>query len=163
MTRTLRFSRQTPAPARVAHSHWLVLPESAVQIPTQRREARVLAALLLAGAAWALAAPGPVLANPAGASPNPVPSSPAPAADPGPAAATIERSRHKPVAAPRYSASDAKLAFGFLDANHDGRISREEAARAKNVVKYFDRADVNQDKGLSLEEFTAALNKAKVI
>jgi len=66
-------------------------------------------------------------------------------------------------AAPRYSAKDAKLAFGFLDANGDGKISREEAARAKNVAKYFDRADVNRDKGLSLQEFVAALNKAKVL
>jgi hypothetical protein len=65
--------------------------------------------------------------------------------------------------APRYSAKDAKLAFGFLDANSDGRISREEAAQAKNVAKYFDQADVNRDKGLSLQEFTAALNKAKVL
>ena len=80
-----------------------------------------------------------------------------------PARPALPASSSKAASAPRYSASDAKLAFGLLDADGDGKISREEAARAKNVAKYFDRADVNQDKGLSLQEFTAALNKAKVL
>lgn len=63
---------------------------------------------------------------------------------------------------PRYTASQAKLMFSYLDTNHDGKISRKEAARANKVSKYFDRADTNHDQSLSLEEFSAALNQAKV-
>lgn len=59
----------------------------------------------------------------------------------------------------RYSAKDIDRAFNFMDANHDGMISREEAARFRNVAKYFDAADTNKDNALSPTEFSSALNR----
>lgn len=61
--------------------------------------------------------------------------------------------------APRYSAKDIMRAFGFIDANKDGKISRQEASGFRNVAKYFDAADTNKDGALSLEEFGSALNR----
>lgn len=64
-------------------------------------------------------------------------------------------------AAPRYSTEDTARVFGFIDANRNGQISRDEASRAKNVAKHFDAADANHDGALSIDEFRAALNQAK--
>ena len=64
-----------------------------------------------------------------------------------------------PATAPRYSAKDIERAFGFIDSNKDGKISREEASGFRNVAKYFDAADMNKDGALSLEEFGNALNR----
>lgn len=64
-------------------------------------------------------------------------------------------------AAPKYAARDVERAFGFIDANHDGKISREEAAGFRNVAKYFDAADLNKDNALSPAEFGNALNGGK--
>jgi hypothetical protein len=61
-------------------------------------------------------------------------------------------------AAPKYAVQDVERAFGFIDANHDGKISREEAVPFKNVTKYFDAADLNKDNFLSPAEFANALN-----
>ena len=61
--------------------------------------------------------------------------------------------------AQRYSAKDIERAFGFIDANKDNKISREEASGFRNVAKYFDAADMNKDGALSLEEFGNALNR----
>lgn len=63
--------------------------------------------------------------------------------------------------APRYSASQLKQAFNYMDANHDGKISREEAAGFRGVAKNFDRADTNHDNFLSRDEFDAAMNYVK--
>lgn len=63
--------------------------------------------------------------------------------------------------APKYAAQDVERAFGFIDANHDGKISREEAIRFKNVTKYFDAADLNKDNFLSPSEFDNALNGSR--
>ena len=63
--------------------------------------------------------------------------------------------------APKYAAQDVERAFGFIDANHDGKISREEAMRFKNVTKYFDAADLNKDNFLSASEFDNALNGSR--
>jgi len=46
-----------------------------------------------------------------------------------------------------------------MDANQDGIISREEAARFRNVARYFDEADTNKDNTLSPTEFSSALNR----
>ena len=46
-----------------------------------------------------------------------------------------------------------------MDDNRDGHLSRQEAAGFKNVAKYFDAADTNQDGMLSLLEFGGALNR----
>lgn len=63
--------------------------------------------------------------------------------------------------APRYSASELKQAFNYMDANRDGKISREEAAGFRGVAKNFDRADTNHDGFLSRDEFDAAMNYVK--
>lgn len=62
---------------------------------------------------------------------------------------------------PKYAASDIALALKFMDANKDGKISREEAAGFRNVAKHFDEADANRDNALSREEFENALNGVK--
>ena len=76
-----------------------------------------------------------------------------------PATSVAEAPPAPTTAAPRYSARDIERAFGFIDANKDGKISREEASGFRNVAKYFDAADVNKDDALSLEEFGSALNQ----
>jgi hypothetical protein len=63
--------------------------------------------------------------------------------------------------APKYAASDMGLAFKFMDANKDGKISREEAAGFRGVARHFDEADTNKDNALSREEFENALNSVK--
>lgn len=63
--------------------------------------------------------------------------------------------------ASRYAAADIERAFSFMDANKDGRVSREEATGFRNVVKHFSAADTNQDHALSLEEFASAMNRPK--
>ena len=79
---------------------------------------------------------------------------PAPAASSAPPAAAS--------AAPaRYTASNLALAFNFMDTNHDGRISREEAASFPGVAKHFDEADTSHDNALSREEFDYAMNYVK--
>ena len=62
---------------------------------------------------------------------------------------------------PRYAAADLKRAFNFMDGNHDGKVSREEASRFRGVAKNFDRADTNHDGFLSREEFGKAMNYVK--
>ena len=64
-------------------------------------------------------------------------------------------------APPRYTASDLAMAFNFMDTNHDGQISREEAASFPGVAKHFDEADTNHDNVLSREEFDHAMNYVK--
>lgn len=63
--------------------------------------------------------------------------------------------------APRYAASDLERAFGFMDGNRDGKVSRQEASGFRGVAKNFDRADTNQDSFLSREEFDTAMNYVK--
>jgi hypothetical protein len=64
-------------------------------------------------------------------------------------------------ARPRYSSGDMDMAFGFMDSNKDGKVSREEAAAFRNVAKHFDAADTNKDQKLSREEFESALSRPK--
>ena len=63
--------------------------------------------------------------------------------------------------APRYAASDLERAFGFMDGNRDGKVSRQEASGFRGVAKNFDRADTNQDGYLSRQEFDTAMNYVK--
>lgn len=79
---------------------------------------------------------------------------PAPAAAP---ASTPTAQATQPVQ--KYSSRDIQRAFGFLDTNQDGQISREEASRFRNIAKHFDAADVDKSNTLSLQEFGAALNR----
>jgi len=78
-----------------------------------------------------------------------------PAATSGAAAAQV------PAPAPRYAASDLERAFGFMDGDRDGKVSRQEASGFRGVAKNFDRADTNHDGFLSREEFDTAMNYVK--
>jgi len=63
--------------------------------------------------------------------------------------------------APRYAASALERAFDFMDDNHDGKVSREEASGFRGVAKHFDQADTDRDGFLSREEFDTAMNYVK--
>lgn len=79
---------------------------------------------------------------------------------PEPAAAAPEQAAPSP-AAPKYAAKDMALAFNYMDANKDGKVSREEAAGFRGVARHFDEADTNRDGFLSREELESALNGRK--
>ncbi len=63
--------------------------------------------------------------------------------------------------ASKYSARDIDRAFSYMDANRDGKVSRDEASGFKNVAKYFDLADTDKDSMLTRDEFARALNRRK--
>jgi hypothetical protein len=107
---------------------------------------------LLSRPAWAAAAALLMSAS--------VHSSTEPTAD-APAATASETAIPVVTVAPRYSAGNLKLAFGYMDANHDGKISREEAAGFRGVARHFDQADTNHDQQLSRTEFDHAMNYVK--
>lgn len=52
------------------------------------------------------------------------------------------------------------MAFKRLDTNQDGKISREEAARATGMSDRFDQMDQDRDGQLSSEEFAAGASKS---
>lgn len=106
-------------------------------------------AWVIASAVWAQT-PAPAQ------SPEAAASSAAPAASAASAPAVPA-----PPVVPKYSASDIKTIFGYLDRNKDGKISREEAAGFKGVARNFDRADTDHDGSLSFEEFAFAMNRAQ--
>lgn len=108
-------------------------------------------AWLLASAVWAQAS---------AQTPSPAPDAAASSAAPA-ASAAPEAAVPAPPAVPKYSASDIKTIFSYLDRNKDGKISREEAAGFKGVARNFDRADTNQDGSLSFDEFAFAMNRAR--
>lgn len=83
-----------------------------------------------------------------------------PAPEPA-ASATSASQTPAPAPAPRYTASNLERAFNFMDANHDGQVSREEAAGFRGVARHFDQADTNHDGFLSRDEFDAAMNYVK--
>ena len=66
-----------------------------------------------------------------------------------------------PAVAPRYAASDLERAFDFMDDNHDGKVSREEASGFRGVAKHFEQADTDRDGFLSRVEFDTAMNYVK--
>lgn len=74
-----------------------------------------------------------------------------PAAPPAPA----------PAAEPKYTVAQIAQAFGLIDANKDGKLSREEAAGFRGVARHFDEADLNKDGMLSRKEFENALTGEK--
>lgn len=63
--------------------------------------------------------------------------------------------------APKYNTKDLEQAFGFMDGNKDGKVSRDESASFRNVAKHFDEADTDKDQALSPEEFESAMNRSK--
>ena len=72
----------------------------------------------------------------------------------------LEESAKFPIT-PKYAVKDIQRVFGFMDANKDGKISREEAAGFRNIAKHFDEADLDKDDLLSYQEFENALNDNK--
>lgn len=78
-----------------------------------------------------------------------------------PAATAADAGAPVAAAAPRYSAGNLAMAFGYMDASHDSKISREEAASFRGVARHFDQADTNRDGHLSREEFDYAMNYVK--
>ena len=64
-------------------------------------------------------------------------------------------------AEPKYTVAQIAQAFGFIDSNKDGKLSREEAAGFRGVARHFDEADLNKDGALSREEFENALSGDK--
>ena len=85
------------------------------------------------------------------------PALPPPAASHLPSVPVVTPDAARP--SPKYSAADIEQAFNFMDANRDGKVSRQEAAGFRNVAKHFDAADTNKDGTLSLTEFGDALNR----
>ena len=83
------------------------------------------------------------------------------ASTPAPAPLTPAAGSPSAAQTPEYTASNIALAFGFIDSNKDGKLSREEAAGFPGVAKYFDAADANKDNFLSPEEFEHAMNRSK--
>ena len=53
--------------------------------------------------------------------------------------------------------------FEDLDANHNGSISMKEAMAHKELADKFDQIDKNGDKGISVDEYTAYVNKGKLV
>ena len=66
-----------------------------------------------------------------------------------------------PAPGARYAAADLERAFSFMDGNHDGKVSRDEASGFRGVARNFDQADTNGDGFLSREEFDTAMNFVK--
>ena len=60
-----------------------------------------------------------------------------------------------------YAPSELERAFKFMDSDGDGKVTRDEAAKFRNVAKHFDAADTNKDNVLSREEFDNAMNRSK--
>jgi EF hand len=116
---------------------------------------------------WGAVAAGLLLAAVSACAQTPAPAAPpasapeaAPKAAPAPATPAPASSPPQPQG-PAYTASNIALAFAYIDANRDGKISREEAAGFRGVAKYFDEADVNKDGFLSREEFENAMNRSQ--
>ncbi|MEJ2406680.1 MAG: EF-hand domain-containing protein [Candidatus Thiodiazotropha sp.] len=55
------------------------------------------------------------------------------------------------------------MMFEDLDTNHNGAISKSEAASSDEVGKHFDEADSNGDGGISVDEYTAYINKGRLV
>jgi hypothetical protein len=72
-----------------------------------------------------------------------------------PTAPTAPAATPKATAAP--SAKDKasmEVAFSRADANGDGKVSKEEAARMPAISSKFEELDGNKDGGLSMDEFS---------
>lgn len=54
----------------------------------------------------------------------------------------------------------AQAAFKKADANGDGKLSKDEAAKVPKIASMFDRLDQNKDGALDLAEFSAGYTAA---
>ncbi|HSV35042.1 MAG TPA: EF-hand domain-containing protein [Ramlibacter sp.] len=57
----------------------------------------------------------------------------------------------------RWTPEQLNDAFRRSDANHDGRLSRDEASTLGGLARQFDRVDSNKDGSISSAEFDEAL------
>lgn len=115
------------------------------------------AMMLTVSAAAALFAMSAHAQNAAASAPAPSQAASQQVAQPATAASAAET----PPPAPRYPAPELERAFNFMDGDHDGKLSREEASGFRGVAKHFDQADTNKDNFLSREEFDKAMNYVK--
>ena len=60
-----------------------------------------------------------------------------------------------PVAAQTVAPTPAEAAFKRADANSDGKLSKDEAARLPAIAAKFDELDRDKDGFLTMAEFTA--------
>jgi hypothetical protein len=70
-----------------------------------------------------------------------------------PAAAPTATAQADAQAAARQDGATVKAAFERADANHDGKLSREESAALPAVAEKFVQLDKDKDGFLSAEEF----------
>jgi len=62
---------------------------------------------------------------------------------------------------PATAADRLDAIFKRVDANQDGKLSKEEAARLPSIAERFDQLDKDKDGMLSLDELKAAAEPAK--
>ncbi|MCY7370705.1 MAG: hypothetical protein LH479_07510 [Polaromonas sp.] len=84
-----------------------------------------------------------------------------PAPEPAAASALPPEPSRETARSIEFSSANIAAAFGFLDRDKDGRISRDEAAGIRGVARNFDRADLNHDGSLSRDEFEHAMKQSK--
>jgi Ca2+-binding EF-hand superfamily protein len=59
------------------------------------------------------------------------------------------------------AATAAQGVFKRMDANKDGKLSKEEASRNPSVAAKFDAWDTDKDSALSVDEFSAGYTAVK--
>jgi nucleoid-associated protein YgaU len=79
---------------------------------------------------------------------------------PAAAAALAVALASMPIAA-QQATSPAEAAFKRADANGDGKLSKEEAARLPAIAAKFDELDKDKDGALSMSEFMAGYEAPK--
>ncbi|WHZ09903.1 MAG: hypothetical protein OJF60_000342 [Burkholderiaceae bacterium] len=115
----------------------------------QQRISNFEARSLMIIAAWALSSAAAVHAQTYG-------TQPAQPARPGAPMTAPAGAMDPPQATSR---ADADSAFKRADANHDGKLSREEAAAIPTLAEHFDQADANHDGSITKDEYEKVLVK----
>jgi hypothetical protein len=70
--------------------------------------------------------------------------------------ATPSTAESAPAAPPAGPATDVGAIFDKLDANHDGKLSQDEAQAHPTVASHFASADASKDGVITKDEFMAA-------